>query len=413
MYLVRRHQTYWALHDVPRSLHGKLGRRLSKSLQTGNKLDAERKASLLWLHDWSHKISGEAAGRSRDAEAFFYRELVRNAETEAEREALEDHITDIYSDRGNTAEDRGDHEEAATALRHAKIVTGRLTPLAEHLDAWLGSIPDTQKTKDMKRAEILRLERAHPYAEDITADVAGKWIADLGKSGKVSAKTIGRILSFVRGYWKYLRAEVVLKADPFVGLSPPSTARRRASWVPFSPAQVVDLRARAQTEGDEELADLITLGMWSGARIEELCSLEITSIDLGKIKAFRVVDAKTEAGIREVPMHAKLLPTLRRLIGTRKEGFVLAGLTANKFGDRSNAIGKRFGRLKKAAGFGDGHVFHSIRKTVVTMLENAGVSENVAADIVGHEKPRITYGLYSGGATLEVKRAALAKLRYP
>jgi hypothetical protein len=46
---------------------------------------------------------------------------------------------------------------------------------------------------------------------------------------------------------------------------------------------------------------------------------------------------------------------------------------------------------------GEAHVFHSISKTVVTLLENAGVSENVAADIVGHEKPRITYGLYSGG----------------
>ena len=49
---------------------------------------------------------------------------------------------------------------------------------------------------------------------------------------------------------------------------------------------------------------------------------------------------------------------------------------------------------------------------MVTLLENAGVLENVSADIVGHEKPRITYGLYSGGASLDVKRAALAKLRY-
>jgi hypothetical protein len=38
---------------------------------------------------------------------------------------------------------------------------------------------------------------------------------------------------------------------------------------------------------------------------------------------------------------------------------------------------------------------------------------NVAADILGHEKPRITYNVYSGGAMLEVKREALEKLRYP
>jgi hypothetical protein len=35
-------------------------------------------------------------------------------------------------------------------------------------------------------------------------------------------------------------------------------------------------------------------------------------------------------------------------------------------------------------------MFHSIGKTVVTQLDSAGVSENVAADIVGHDKPRIT-----------------------
>jgi hypothetical protein len=46
------------------------------------------------------------------------------------------------------------------------------------------------------------------------------------------------------------------------------------------------------------------------------------------------------------------------------------------------------------------------------LLENAGINENITADIVGHEKPRMTYGLYSGGATLQVKRQAVAKVRY-
>ncbi|WP_296341265.1 tyrosine-type recombinase/integrase [Reyranella sp.] len=409
MYLVKRHQIYWALHDVPKALQGKLGRRLAKSLETGNKLEAERKASLLWLHDWSHKLAG-GGRRTEDSQAFFYRELVRNAETEREREAITSHLADIYSDRDYAAQERGDAEAANANFRQFKIATGRLTPLSEHLDAWMDSVADTPKTKAMKRAEVLKLEKAHPYAEEVTAEVASKWIAGLGK--QASAKTIGRILSFLRGYWKYLRAQDVLKADPFAGLSPPSTARRRASWVPFTATQVVDLRKQAAAGGDHELADLITLAMWSGARIEELCSLEIPNVDL-QAKAFKVVDAKTEAGLREVPIHPKVLPTFRRLIGKRREGCVLAHLSSNKFGDRSNAIGKRFGRLKSDAKFGAGHVFHSIRKTVVTLLENAGTSENVAADIVGHEKPRITYGLYSGGASLEVKRKALAKLRYP
>ena len=126
---------------------------------------------------------------------------------------------------------------------------------------------------------------------------------------------------------------------------------------------------------------------------------------------FSVEDAKTAAGWRDVPIHPELAQTMARLIdGKKPEDYVLANLTANKYGDRSNAVGKRFGRLKTGLGFGPEHVFHSIRKTVVTILENAGVGENIVADIVGHEKPRITYGLYSGGTSLAVKAEALAKL---
>ena len=103
---------------------------------------------------------------------------------------------------------------------------------------------------------------------------------------------------------------------------------------------------------------------------------------------------------------------MTRLIEGSKDRHVLSGLTVNKYGDRSNGIGKRFGKLKSAMGFGSRHVFHSLRKTVVTILENAGVPENVVADIVGHEKTTMTYGLYSGGVSLAVKRKALDKLAY-
>ena len=104
---------------------------------------------------------------------------------------------------------------------------------------------------------------------------------------------------------------------------------------------------------------------------------------------------------------------MKRLKEESKDGYLLSGLTFNKYGDRSNAIGKRFGNLKDSLGHGKQHVFHSLRKTVVTLLEDAGVTENLTADIVGHEKPRITYGLYSGGASLATKAEALALVKYP
>ena len=80
---------------------------------------------------------------------------------------------------------------------------------------------------------------------------------------------------------------------------------------------------------------------------------------------------------------------------------------------RAEHLGKRFTRLKRAMGFDDRHVFHSIRKTVVTMLEHAGVPESTVQDIVGHERSTLTGSIYSGKSTLAMRHDALAQLDYP
>ena len=56
--------------------------------------------------------------------------------------------------------------------------------------------------------------------------------------------------------------------------------------------------------------------------------------------------------------------------------------------------------------------FIAIRKTVSTQLEQAGVSEGVSADILGHEKKTMIYGLYSGGTSMEQKTAAINLIDY-
>ena len=178
MYLVRRHQTWWALHDVPRSHHRTLGRRLSRSLGTPDKGKAERLASLLWLHDWSRRLRGVAIVRSDDAEAAFFRDLIRKAENDDEREALRDHIGDLASDRHDVAKDDVGRE---ASIRFVKLATGQLTPLAEHLDEWLDGIQDTPKTKAMKRSTILKLAGAFPHAQEIDQKAAQAWLARMTK----------------------------------------------------------------------------------------------------------------------------------------------------------------------------------------------------------------------------------------
>ncbi len=140
--------------------------------------------------------------------------------------------------------------------------------------------------------------------------------------------------------------------------------------------------------------------------------LKIEAVDLPGL-SFNIVDAKTRAGWREVPIHASLQSTMVRLVRDSADGYVLSGLTADKYGARNGGVGKRFGNMKRAMGFGETHVFHSIRKTVVTELLRADVTLETVQDIVGHERQGVTAKVYYGGATLEIKRDALARLVYP
>ena len=47
------------------------------------------------------------------------------------------------------------------------------------------------------------------------------------------------------------------------------------------------------------------------------------------------------------------------------------------------------------------------RETAATVFEQAGVPEGVTADIVGHEKQRVTYGLYSDGTSVTQRQEAM------
>jgi integrase len=98
------------------------------------------------------------------------------------------------------------------------------------------------------------------------------------------------------------------------------------------PNYVLKLVAGATGRGDGELADLIRLAMWTGCRIEELCALKIEDVNGDSL---RVREAKSAAGVRVVPIHVQLQPEMARLIGERKDGYVLPGLTFNKYGDRT------------------------------------------------------------------------------
>jgi len=114
-----------------------------------------------------------------------------------------------------------------------------------------------------------------------------------------------------------------------------------------------------------------------------------------------------------VPIHPAIGALVARLVAHSADGYLVVSSSKSKYGVRSDPLSKRFGRMKADMGFGADQVFHSIRKTVITLMEQAGVPEGITADIVGHEKATMTYGLYSEGSSLSQKLEAISKVNYP
>lgn len=410
-HIEKRRNLWYATLKVPEALHAKVGKKkFLQSLGTPDKRRAEDLAAPI-VSMWKAQL--RKAGGDTDAvlaESMRLRQIIRDAEAEGDHDGAFA-VASMVTDKAREMEKR----DEVAAERFADIAFGRKTPSSEHFEDWKATISGlAQKTQDQMAKDVKRLVDRFAALEDITPQAARKWVGELQKAGS-SASSLERMISFWRSYWRYL-------ASPGVGSVPANSFPFSMEYVqkvrkapdeeraPFPATEVPKLWKAAEEAGDQVLADLITLGAYTGARIEELCSLKVADVNG---VSFKVADAKTAAGVREVPIHSALKPLMERLKDESKDGYLLTGLTFNKYGDRSNAIGKRFGRLKVAHGFGAAHVFHSLRKTLITLLEDAGVSENLAADLVGHEKPRITYGLYSGGASLETKAKALELVKYP
>lgn len=404
---------YYATLKVPEGLREKLGRtKFKQSLGTADKRRAQQLAAPL-VALWKAQIRqalGEAG--AIHSEALRWRDALL-----AERAAGDpENVVELEMLLTSKAEDIEERRGLAAAEQFADVALGLATPSTLHYEAWAASIAHlAPKTQDQMKKDVKRLTTRFSTLEEATPQAIRQWVDELASRGPspASPSSVKRMVTFWRSYWNYLEGieAVPVGSKPFALIRPAAATKKggQSGWVPFKSEDVPALVQAAKQRGDTQLTDLIVLGAYTGARIEELCALKLDHI---RASSIRIVDSKTDAGIREVPIHPELRSVVDRLKAGSSDGYLLAGLTFNKYEDRSNAVGKRFGRLKTALGHGPKHVFHSLRKTLVTMLEDAGVSENLAADIVGHEKPRITYGLYSGGASLATKAEALARVRY-
>jgi len=239
-----------------------------------------------------------------------------------------------------------------------------------------------------------------------------RWVDTyITKEKPPSYKTLKGYLLAAKDYIGWLRRKGYLQIeDTFDAVKLPAQKQLGTNVVRESFTDE-DLKLILSNIKDTELETIILLAMYTGCRIEELANIKPEHIKKIKDRYVLTINkSKTEAGKRAIPVNKEIEKLLKARL--QNEEYIFPKASSNTNGIRSDAYSKRFGRLKTKLGFGKEKVFHSIRKTVSTKLEQAGVAEGIAADILGHEKETISYGLYSSGSSLEDKMRAIDAIEY-
>lgn len=154
--------------------------------------------------------------------------------------------------------------------------------------------------------------------------------------------------------------------------------------------------------------------LYTGARVEELLNLSHKDLHLdSEIPYFKIVESKTPAGVREVPLHPSIIPIFTLYAGFSSSPDACVFRTRKSTGISY----MNFYRLVKRSGPDiipsiAEHNIHDTRHTLITNLNLlSDRSEVVLKALVGHSQTGITDSVYTH-VSLEDKYNLLLRLPY-
>jgi integrase len=254
-----------------------------------------------------------------------------------------------------------------------------------------------------------------------------KSIAQLNKEGcqTISLETVRNIIGRVSSFFNWLVKQGYKNENPFLGVAPRrvhSARSERSSftdhdlWLLFGTTIYISKLYKHEWQ-----YWLPLLGLYTGARIEELCQLKVDDFkftdECHYIDIHGDGDAenrvKTSSSVRKIPIHNQLIRLgLLDVVARRPRGsflFDLQRINTNLGHEPS----KWFGRYKTSLGLPKGtKVFHSFRHTLRDRLTSSGAPNEHIREILGHEQVGETYGRYGSAIPVRVLANSLGKVNY-
>jgi integrase len=301
--------------------------------------------------------------------------------------------------------DAGDVVDTPALPTAVVIAQAKQTFLRDVLPQWKASKTRRPQTEQAAEKALALYEEAtgNPPIKTLTREQGVDCRAFL-LAMKTKAKTARDRFDYIKGFLNFASRELsILAKNPWEGLAIEfSTTTPRRPW---SSEQLAVLFAKplfsayslptAWDAGGDAAYWIPILGIYTGARIGELCQLQTSDIETRDgVALISITDqgegqsVKTTAGRRSVPVHPELirLGFLEYADAIRKAGTVrlFPALRLNPT-KPSNYFSAWFSKQRPVEGGTKLPDFHSFRHTVRSKLASVDIAEPMIDTLIGHE----------------------------
>ena len=221
---------------------------------------------------------------------------------------------------------------------------------------------------------------------------AGEFLRHLGKHG-LSPRSVNRVLSCLRGFYRYLLRTGRATAHPFSGIRSLKTPRRLPVFLFEKEVQTLLTEDRPGVQGIRDRL-LFEVLYSTGCRVSEVCALDLATV-VGKSKFPVLGKGNKTRSVFLTPSAQKALTDylparLDRL--AREDADAAKALFLNSRGTRLGVRGvqKIVDRAATRAGLTKDATPHTLRHTFATHLSAEGMDVRVVQELLGHSRLETT-----------------------
>ncbi|HSH96103.1 MAG TPA: tyrosine-type recombinase/integrase [Roseimicrobium sp.] len=278
--------------------------------------------------------------------------------------------------------------------------TSLRTPIQAAIDAYIEAKQTDERSKKTLSKYRCELEKFRDFLygmqittlQGITIGLADAYKAHRRTADELQPYTLHNAMIVLKGFLKWCRKRKLIADNPLAELEIREPRRRRHAATTFEQVEAILGKACGTVFA------IIMMAAFTGLRVGELIVLRPQDVDLDAgeiyVRPQEGWTAKTEAGIRTVPIHARLLAVLKMLKRRKAVCFLTSAPSAvYPLGDHHlnpREVNVVFQKLAASCGFPVGRdverglTFHALRRFFKTFCLDAGVPKPMVDSWMGH-----------------------------